>query len=41
LKVSSTGDEGNPQQRLDAVIGQGGPTVTLRATHGHIELRRK
>ena len=41
LTVSTSDGDGSPQHRLDTVIGAGGPTVTLRATHGHIELRRK
>ena len=41
LKVESKGDAEHPADRLETVIGQGGPLLTLRATNGHIELRRK
>ena len=41
LKVEAKGDAENPAHRLEGVIGAGGPALILRATNGHIELRRK
>ena len=41
LKVRTSGSDTNPEHRLDGPFRSGGPTMTLRATHGHIELRAK
>ena len=41
LKVVGTGSNPNADQRLEGVIGGGGPAVTLRATRGNIEIGTK
>ena len=41
LAVRASDAKVSTEQRLEAVLGQGGPPVTLRAAHGHIELRTK